>query len=339
MSQDEDEVINSKEAMKFPIVASISLLTQYVLINAVKKEYISTLLNLYICTSATIAIGEYQTDLQKTYLYNHKDISEESGDTLIYKFDFKLNFYFDTLDVKFDLTKCSLVAYLVGLMVCVWFMVSGNWMANNIIGVSLSVGAIMLIKVKDFKTGLIILWGLFLYDIFWVFKTDVMVSVAKGLDSPIKLKFPKDNTLEQFSILGLGDIIVPGMYVVLCLKYDVDRYIKKNLPLNQEKLTTPYFSSSLLGYFLSIVTTFIFMIAFNHAQPALLYIVPGLTIFTVLPALKYKKIDEFFAYDSAQDEYKEPKKDEKEVTRDGEVKNENNTDSGESKPLAEKKLD
>jgi len=81
------------------------------------------------------------------------------------------------------------------------------------------------------------------------------------------------------------------------------------------------------------------MIAFNHAQPALLYIVPGLTIFTVLPALKYKKIDEFFAYDSAQDEYKEPKKDEKEVTRDGEVKNENNTDSGESKPLAEKKLD
>ena len=105
-------------------------------------------------------------------------------------------------------------------------------MANNIIGVSLCVAAIMLIKVKDFKTGLIILWGLFLYDIFWVFKTDVMVSVAKGLDSPIKLKFPKDNTLEQFSILGLGDIIVPGMYVVLCLKYDVDRYIKKNLPLN-----------------------------------------------------------------------------------------------------------
>ena len=77
--------------------------------------------------SATIAIGEYQTDLQKNYLYNHKDISEESGDTLIYKFDFKLNLYFDTLDVKFDLTKCSLAAYLVGLMVCVWFMVSGNW--------------------------------------------------------------------------------------------------------------------------------------------------------------------------------------------------------------------
>ena len=71
----------------------------------------------------------------------------------------------------------------------------------------------MLIKVKDFKTGLIILWGLFFYDIFWVFKTDVMVSVAKGLDSPIKLKFPKDNTVTTFSILGLGDIIVPGIYV------------------------------------------------------------------------------------------------------------------------------
>jgi minor histocompatibility antigen H13 len=27
----------------------------------------------------------------------------------------------------------------------------------------------------------------------------------------------------KFSMLGLGDIVIPGVYVALCLKYDVDR--------------------------------------------------------------------------------------------------------------------
>lgn len=33
--------------------------------------------------------------------------------------------------------------------------------------------------------------GLFVYDVFWVFGTDVMVSVATKFDAPIKLIFPR----------------------------------------------------------------------------------------------------------------------------------------------------
>ena len=33
--------------------------------------------------------------------------------------------------------------------------------------------------------------GLFFYDIFWVFFTPVMVTVAKSFDAPIKLLFPR----------------------------------------------------------------------------------------------------------------------------------------------------
>ena len=33
--------------------------------------------------------------------------------------------------------------------------------------------------------------GLFFYDIFWVFGTDVMVTVAKSFEAPIKLVFPQ----------------------------------------------------------------------------------------------------------------------------------------------------
>lgn len=69
------------------------------------------------------------------------------------------------------------------------------------------------------------LWGLFFYDIFWVYGTDVMVTVAKAVDAPIKLMFPYNWQAEPplFSMLGLGDIVIPGVFVSLCLKYDLDR--------------------------------------------------------------------------------------------------------------------
>jgi Signal peptide peptidase len=41
------------------------------------------------------------------------------------------------------------------------------------------------------SAGVILLAGLFVYDIFWVFCTPVMVSVAKSFDAPIKLLFKR----------------------------------------------------------------------------------------------------------------------------------------------------
>lgn len=41
------------------------------------------------------------------------------------------------------------------------------------------------------RTGVILLAGLFVYDIFWVFCTPVMVAVAKSFDAPIKLLFKR----------------------------------------------------------------------------------------------------------------------------------------------------
>jgi len=65
-----------------------------------------------------------------------------------------------------------------------------NWITNNIFGIAFSVVGIENLNLPDFKTGFILLWGLFFYDIFWVYGTDVMVTVAKSFDAPIKLMFP-----------------------------------------------------------------------------------------------------------------------------------------------------
>lgn len=70
---------------------------------------------------------------------------------------------------------------------------------------------------------------LFFYDIFFVFGTDVMLTVAKNIDAPIKLLFPRDwNAAEpKFSLLGLGDIVLPGIFIAFCLRYDIIRAAQK----------------------------------------------------------------------------------------------------------------
>lgn len=69
------------------------------------------------------------------------------------------------------------------------------------------------------------LWLLFIYDLYWVYGSDVMVTVAKNIDLPLKLKFPylsEANSEFKFSMLGLGDIVLPGLLISLCIKYDID---------------------------------------------------------------------------------------------------------------------
>jgi minor histocompatibility antigen H13 len=87
------------------------------------------------------------------------------------------------------------------------------------------------IDLASFKVGFLLLWFLFFYDIFWVYGTDVMVTVAKKLDIPIKILFPYLNAegVEKHSMLGLGDIVVPGIFIALCLKFDIDKNLANKL--------------------------------------------------------------------------------------------------------------
>jgi len=81
-----------------------------------------------------------------------------------------------------DILTCLLV-----LPFTVYYVQTKHWIANNLFGIAFSVTGIQAIELPNFKVGFILLWGLFFYDIFWVYGTDVMVTVAKSLDAPIKL--------------------------------------------------------------------------------------------------------------------------------------------------------
>jgi presenilin-like A22 family membrane protease len=79
--------------------------------------------------------------------------------------------------------------------------------------------------------GLTLLCLLFFYDIFWVFGSkmftkdgqSVMVEVATGIDAPIKLLMPMilpfDRPRQKCSLLGLGDIVIPGIYIGFLIRF------------------------------------------------------------------------------------------------------------------------
>ena len=61
-----------------------------------------------------------------------------------------------------------------------------HWIANNLLGLAFAVNGVELLHLNNIQTGALLLVGLFVYDIFWVFGTNVMVTVAKSFEAPIK---------------------------------------------------------------------------------------------------------------------------------------------------------
>jgi len=157
---------------------------------------------------------------------------------------------------------CSILA--------LWYLVKKHWIANNMLGLAFAINGVELLQLNNIQTGGLLLAGLFFYDIFWVFGTDVMVTVAKAFDAPIKLVFPQD-LLEKgfeannFAMLGLGDIVIPGIFIALLLRFDKS--------LNRGSNT--YFNTTFAAYLGGLLTTIFVMHVFKHAQPALLYLVPA----------------------------------------------------------------
>ncbi|CAJ0650160.1 2869_t:CDS:2, partial [Entrophospora sp. SA101] len=90
----------------------------------------------------------------------------------------------------------------------------------------------------------------------------------------------------QFTMLGLGDIVIPGIYVALCLRFDHNLHLKRNPTAKKySKFSTPYFNSCFTSYILGLITTIVVMHTFKAAQPALLYLSPACIISVLVTGL------------------------------------------------------
>ncbi|GAB4816173.1 hypothetical protein N2152v2_003219 [Parachlorella kessleri] len=146
--------------------------------------------------------------------------------------------------------------------VLVW-LVTGSWLLNNFLGIAFCISFISFIRLPNLKVCSLLLSGLFVYDIFWVFFSEglfgsnVMVAaatkqadnpvrmaaeamhlpvpavVARQLDLPMKLLFPRSlrhPSPQDSLMLGLGDMALPGLLLALLLCSDYRRAAKRELP-------------------------------------------------------------------------------------------------------------
>lgn len=114
----------------------------------------------------------------------------------------------------------------------------------------------------------------------YIFQKSVMIEVATGGGTgqsvPMVLKIPSD-VPGMFKILGLGDIAIPGLLISFLLRHDL---------LSGFPRFGGYFAAGVFGYALGLAATFVSLYLMQHGQPALLFLVPGTLLPTVLIACR-----------------------------------------------------
>jgi signal peptide peptidase-like protein 2B len=196
-------------------------------------------------------------------------------------------------------------SFLTGLFFVMlwWFKRDSNWsfVLQDTFGMCLCALFLTTIRLPSIKVATILLSLAFFYDIFWVFLspyvfggTSVMVQVATG--GPQKpstngayhemcceryssasgcgmpetlamlLKFPRlMDWRGGYSMLGLGDIVLPGLVLTFALRYDY---------YTRTGACGGYFVLMSFGYGVGLAMANYAVYAMNQGQPALLYLVP-----------------------------------------------------------------
>lgn len=290
------ETMTQKDAAMFPLIASCALFGLYVFFQLFSKEYINLLLSVYFFVLGIFALSHMVSPLLTRYIPSavplipfHLHFTQGEGEQQEVLMDYKFNTH-------------DLIILAGSTCIGVWYLMKKHWIANNLFGLAFAVNGVELLHLNNVMTGCILLGGLFLYDIFWVFGTNVMVTVAKSFEAPIKLVFPQDlleNGLaaNNMAMLGLGDIVIPGIFIALLLRYD--RSLKRNSDF--------YFATCFIAYIAGLLTTIGVMHFYKHAQPALLYLVPACIGAPLLMALVRGDIKSMFSYQDHPEEEDEKK--------------------------------
>lgn len=286
------------------------------------------------------------------------------------------------VSVKAKLSLRSIISTVLALVAIFWSnFVFDAWWLTNLQGFAFSYSALQIMSPTTFGTASLVLMALFFYDIYFVFYTPLMVTVATKLDVPIKLLFPRpleegqDPALRKLAMLGLGDVVIPGMVIGLALRFDLFMYYLKRqtkriktvsqssddkdqhatektediihkepyrsvtghwgntfwtrswigrslLPkydpskkLFHNPIPTfpkPYFYASIVGYVLGMCVTLGIMQVYKHAQPALLYLVPGVLGSLWLTALFRGEVKQMWQFTESSEEEEEKQEDKKE---------------------------
>ena len=341
------ETMKQKDAWLFPVIGSGVLLGLYLLFKFFNDKYLNVLLHIYFTLLGSFSIGQ----LIEEKINKKEPFSTYEKQDL---FSIPKIPYFNPEGTK--ITKLNIVTFTFGLIIGLIYYLKRNWILNNILGMAFSIFGIENLMLGEYKVGLILLSLLFFYDIFWVFYTPVMVSVAKNIEGPVKLMFPKlQDAIDkikrekpdeyagkaydprEFNMIGLGDIVVPGVYVALMLRFDIYLFKKAKKDFSKFEYSfknMKYFFITFIFYNLGIIITLSSMYFFNHAQPALLYLVPCTLLSSTLTAFKRKEFDLLWKFNEEKIDKGEEEDDDEVISKE-EKKEETKKENGEKKKKIE----
>ncbi|XP_045347311.1 signal peptide peptidase-like 2B isoform X7 [Leopardus geoffroyi] len=153
------------------------------------------------------------------------------------------------------------------------------WILQDALGVAFCLYMLKTIRLPTFKSG-----------------NSIMVEVATGpSDSatheklPMVLKVPRLNASplalcdRPFSLLGFGDILVPGLLVAYCHRFDI-----------QVQSSRVYFVACTVAYGIGLLVTFMALALMQRGQPALLYLVPCTLMISCALALWRRELGMFW---------------------------------------------
>ncbi|XP_043820346.1 signal peptide peptidase-like 2C [Dromiciops gliroides] len=201
-----------------------------------------------------------------------------------------------------------LLAGLCTAITAIWMIFRNEerwaWLLQDTLGVAYCLFVLRRVRLPTLRSCTSFLLALLAFDVFFVFITpfltrtgeSIMVEVASGpSDStsheklPMVLKVPRLSfsplTLcdRPFSILGFGDIVVPGFLVAYCHRFDVQVHSPR-----------VYYMACTLAYAVGLLVTFLAMILMQMGQPALLYLVSCTLITSLVVAICRQELSLFW---------------------------------------------
>lgn len=374
------EQLATKDAYMFPVIGSVVLFSLYLTFKFIPKHLINIVVKAYFFLIGTgvlfvkldVLLASLCTKAQKRQLRRMK----RTVINPLYYVENGINFVIEramsligrspnagssqvsinsadkceadeAVSPTVDVTAFQLLSLLVALGISTLYIVTNHFILSNVYGIAFSIQGIELLSLGSFFNGAILLCGLFVYDIFWVFGTDVMVTVAKSFDAPIKLLFPQCNltwllgsgsALQKWahyppSMLGLGDIVIPGIFCALMLRFDLSLALQQRqakaaaasnqsaapraaVSFAQQLRNLPYFTTVMVSYVAGLATTVLVMYTFEAAQPALLYLVPACLGSVILLAAARGQFSTLWSYSEDNVEDHDDQSD-KQVSEDG----------------------
>ena len=182
-------------------------------------------------------------------------------------------------DIKIVSWPKMLLIAIIALLILAYLLNSFHWILSNITAIFTAIIGITHLQFKDVKACLLVECIFIVLDVIAVFGTNWMMNAVQYLPA-LTIKVPprilRYSAGTSFIELGLGDIILPGIFASLLFSYEKKYHSNKSPNL---------FFVGMIGYSFGIFIAFAMAYRFNAMQPALLYINPLFILFAALFSL------------------------------------------------------